>query len=86
VGWNENHVLPNNRHEEKNMAKTKTHTPYTPSALQKAFEAYGSAVAIGQFLEARCGKPFPDTRPMPFSAAEEYLLPANHSSKHREVR
>lgn len=43
------------------MAKTKTHTRYTPSALQKAFEAYGSAVAIAQFLEPRGGKPFPFT-------------------------
>jgi len=65
----------------------KSHAPYTPSALQKAFEAYGSAVAIGQFLEeARGGKPFPATYPAPFSAAEECLLPAKHSTKPCEVQ
>lgn len=64
----------------------KSHTPYRPSALQKAFEAYGSAVAIGQFLEARCGKPFPDTHPVSFPAAEEYLLPVRHGIKPGEVR
>lgn len=51
----------------------KSHTPYTSSALQKTCEAYGSAVAIGQFLEARDGKPFPTTRPVQVHEAEEYL-------------